>query len=283
MKKFAVIGDPISHSLSPVLHKEIYRQLSVDASFEKFHVMPNALYSFMNSNELDGFNVTIPHKESVIPFLDELDESAQLIGAVNSVHNGIGYNTDWVGFLKAMALNNVDLRKKKCTILGAGGAAKAIAYSLIKSKVNNITIINRTIEKADRLSHWIENNSDVTVNTQTPEYSNSAQYNHLNTLTLQHLIINCTPLGMWPDTESMPMATDTITSESILVDTIYNPLETAWLKVGNEKGAKTIGGLDMFIAQGLASAEIWFGENISEKVDCSLIFDQLINSLKNKK
>ena len=91
MKHFAVIGDPIAHSLSPVLHREIYRQINLEAKFEKIHLMPNALHSFMSENELNGFNVTIPHKQSVIPFLDELDESAKSIGAVNCVYRGKGF------------------------------------------------------------------------------------------------------------------------------------------------------------------------------------------------
>ena len=247
MKRFAVIGDPIAHSLSPNLHKEVYRQLELDVSFEQIHVTPNSLDSFINSNKLDGFNVTIPHKLSIIPFLKGLDEAAKTIGAVNCVHNGKGYNTDWIGFLKAMELNGVDLNGKDCTILGAGGAARAIAYGLVQADVNSILISNRTQTKADQLLDWI--NSIFPTNFQSKN---------------SDIIINCTPLGMWPDTESM--LEFEIQNGQILADTIYNPLETAWLKAGKTKGAKTIDGLDMFIAQGLASADIWFGENISEKI-----------------
>ncbi|MEA1882163.1 MAG: shikimate dehydrogenase [Candidatus Marinimicrobia bacterium] len=264
MKHFAVIGDPIAHSLSHVLHQEIYRQLGLEAEFEKIHVMPNALHSFMKENELDGFNVTIPHKQSIIPFLDELDESVQTIGAVNCVHNGKGYNTDWIGFTMAMELNDVELSGKDCLIVGAGGAARAIAFALIKSEVKSITIINRTIEKAENLKQWAEKLSDIPVHTQSQEHVNISTSLNPGAQTHEHLIINCTPLGMWPDTESMPEVK--IQKDQVLADTIYNPLETAWLKTGKEKGAKTIGGLDMFIAQGLASADIWFGEKISEKI-----------------
>ena len=268
MKRFAVIGDPIAHSMSPVLHEEIYGQLGIDGSFEKVHVMPHSLRSFVESNKLDGYNVTIPHKQSVIPFLDELDDSAQSIGAVNCVHNGKGYNTDWIGFTMAMEGNNINLKEKDCLILGAGGAARAIAYALIQSNVNSISIVNRTKKKADDLAQWIKSIAGIPVNTQTHKRSNT-----------QTLIINCTPLGMWPDTESMPNVE--IQNGQILADTIYNPLETAWLKTGKEKGAKTIGGLDMFIAQGLASADIWFDEKISEKINISLISNRLIGELKN--
>ena len=247
MKRFAVIGDPIAHTLSPNLHQEVYRQLELDASFEQIHVTPNSLDSFINSNKLDGFNVTIPHKLSIIPFLKGLDEAAKTIGAVNCVHNGKGYNTDWIGFLKAMEFNGVDLNGKDCTIFGAGGAARAIAYGLVQADVNSILISNRTQTKADQLLDWI--NSIFPTNFQSKN---------------SDIIINCTPLGMWPDTESMPEVE--MQNGQILADTIYNPLETAWLKAGKTKGAKTIDGLDMFIAQGLASADIWFGEKISEKI-----------------
>jgi len=247
MKRFAVIGDPIAHTLSPNLHQEVYRQLELDASFEQIHVTPNSLDSFINSNKLDGFNVTIPHKLSIIPFLKGLDEATKTIGAVNCVHNGKGYNTDWIGFLKAMELNGVDLNGKDCTILGAGGAARAIAYGLVQADVNSILISNRTQTKADQLLDWI--NSIFPTNFQSKN---------------SDIIINCTPLGMWPDIESMPEVE--IQNGQILADTIYNPLETAWLKAGKTKSAKTIDGLDMFIAQGLASADIWFGEKISEKI-----------------
>ena len=149
MKRFAVIGYPITHSLSPILHQEIYRQLEINASFEKFHIKPDDLHSFMNSNKLDGFNVTIPYKQTVIPFLDDLDESAQTISAVNCIYNRKGYNTDWIGFTLAMEMNDIELKDKHCSILGAGGAARAVAYSLIKAGVKSIFIQNRTQENGE--------------------------------------------------------------------------------------------------------------------------------------
>jgi len=247
MKKFAVIGDPIAHSLSPILHREIYRQLGFEAEFEKIHITSENLRSFMGSNKLHGFNVTIPHKQSIIPFLDELEESAQTIGAVNCIHHGKGFNTDWIGFLKAMEFNNVDLTGKDCAIVGAGGAARAVAFGLVKASVNSISIFNRTESKAHQLLNWVKSI--------LPD--NSPQEN-------PDIIVNCTSLGMWPDTESMPEIE--IQKGQILADTIYNPLETKLLKTGKKLSVKTVGGLDMFINQGLASADIWFGEKISEKI-----------------
>ena len=247
MKQFAVIGDPIAHSLSPVLHQEIYRQINLKANYEKIHLMPNALHSFMSENDLDGFNVTIPHKQSIIPFLDMLDESAQSIGAVNCVHHGKGYNTDWIGFTMVIEQNGIDLKEKDCLILGAGGVARAVAFGLMQVGVKSISIQNRTQSKANQLIDWV---NSILPNNRPSEKSD--------------VIVNCTPLGMWPNTESMPEVK--IQKEQVLADTIYNPLETRWLKTGKEKGAKTIGGLDMFIAQGLTSMDIWFGEKISEKI-----------------
>ena len=247
MIQFAVIGNPIAHSLSPILHHEIYRQLDIDASFEKIQIHIDSLRSFMTQNELDGFNVTIPYKQSVIPFLDELDKSAQAIGAVNCVHHGKGHNTDWVGFLKAMDINNIVLEGMDCIILGAGGSARSIAYALIQAGVKSISVQNRTKEKENQLLDWI---SSLFKNNEPCE-----QFD---------VIINCTPLGMWPDTESTPKID--IQQNHVLVDLIYNPLQTKWLKIGNDLGAKTVGGLDMFIAQGLSSFNIWFGEKSSDKI-----------------
>ena len=256
MKTFAVIGDPIAHSLSPTIHNEVFRQLNLIASFDKIHIHPDNLHSFINSNELDGFNVTIPHKQSVIPFLNKLDESAKIIGAVNCVHNGKGFNTDWIGFLIAMDLNHIELKGKNCLILGAGGAARAIAFALANNGVKSISIKNRTQEKAAQLLDWVQSFYPNPTSTDDPD-----------------IVINCTPVGMWPDTELMPDFD--ITPNQVLVDTIYNPIETAWLKAGQKFGAKTVGGLDMFIAQGLASADIWFNDKISERIKLEPIKKEL--------
>jgi len=247
MKHFAVIGCPIEHSLSPLLHQEIYRQLDISASYEKKYVMTNELDSFIYTNKLNGFNVTIPHKQTILPFLKTLDDSAKTIGAVNCVYKGKGYNTDLIGFLKTINHNGLSLNDKSCVIIGAGGAARAIAYGLIKKGIKSISIKNRTIESAQKLLEWINVIHPTNSLDETP-----------------NIIINCTPLGMWPKINSMPDIE--INNQSILIETVYNPLETKWLKSGTEIGAKTISGLDMFIWQGIASVEIWMGEKISEKI-----------------
>lgn len=258
MKKFAVIGDPIAHSLSPLLHQEIYQQMGIDARYEKMQITTGQLSTFLGRNSLSGFNVTIPHKESVVAFLEKLDGAAETIGAVNCVVGKMGFNTDWTGFLKAMELSGVELKGRACTILGAGGAARAVAYALIQAKVKSISVRNRTEEKARRLEDWM-----------------TGLFPQNEPADTMDLIVNCTPVGMWPDNDQMPMELTDIRQDHVLVDTIYNPTETQWLREGRAKGARTVGGLDMFIAQGLASVDIWFQENISDKVDISKIRTKL--------
>jgi shikimate dehydrogenase len=248
MKQFAVIGSPIEHSLSPILHQEIYHQLNISASYDKKEVTKHQLNTFVNTNKLNGFNVTLPHKQTILPFLKSLDDSAKKIGAVNCVYKGKGYNTDWIGFLETIKNNDLSLDDKSCVIIGAGGAARAISYGLIKNGIKSISIKNRTMDAEQKLLEWI--------NTLHPTNSLNDKPN---------IIINCAPLGMWPKINSMPDIE--INNKSTLIETVYNPLETKWLRHGKNIGAKTISGLDMFIWQGIASTEIWMGEKISEKIE----------------
>lgn len=262
MKKFAVIGDPIEHSLSPTLHREIFRQLGIEADYQKRHVRTESLASFMENNGLDGLNVTLPHKETVVQHLSSLDNSADEIGAVNCVYRNVGYNTDWTGFLRTLEMHEIDLDGKACMILGAGGVARSVAQALIVAGVSSISVTNRSKNRADQLLSWIQEKMPANAPGDIAD-----------------VIINCTPIGMWPDTQLLPAEKPIINGASILIDTIYNPLETEWLKLGRERGAKTVGGLDMFISQGLASADIWFQDCVSEKVDIEKIRQTMESAL----
>jgi len=256
MKQFAVIGYPISHSLSPQLHNEIFKQINLNASYKTFKILPNNLGEFSLKNKCDGYNVTIPHKIAIAKYLNSLDDSAKHISAVNCVHNNIGYNTDWIGFMNAMEFNNVKLEGKDCLIIGAGGAAYAIAYALIKSKVKSISVHNRTKEHKENLLKWI--NKSI---------SNNIADN-------PNVIINCTPLGMSPNINLTPDYKK-LNKKHIAIDTIYNPIETKWLNNCKREGARTIGGLDMFIGQGVASINIWLQTNIKNDIDTKLIKNKL--------
>ena len=250
MKNLAVIGYPVEHSLSPFLHKKIYEALEKKVVSSKISVDLKNLSKFVNDNKNCFYNVTIPHKEKIIGLLNAIDISAEEIGAVNCVSNLNGYNTDWIGFKKSMHENDVEIENKDCIILGAGGAARAVAYALIKSNCNSITVINRSEKRGKNIVDWI---------------SKFGNYN--STMNKGDLIINCTPVGMWPNIKYSPLYTGEISTKNVVIDTIYNPFETSFLKLAKNSGAKTVSGLDMFIQQGLASINIWEKNDISQKVN----------------
>ncbi len=258
MKQYCVIGDPILHSLSPDLHHKIYSILGINAAYQKVNVLKNELKRFMNSNNFDGINITIPHKKLIVPFLDGLDNDAKSIGVVNCVMGNYGYNTDWVGFLKAMDLNSVILKDKHCLILGSGGAASAVAYALISAEVSSINIKSRNKNQSKLVLQWIQ-----------------SHFPNNNLSNVPDIIINCTPLGMYPKVDLVPIDMTNINKDMVLIDTIYNPIETQWLSIGKKLGAKVVGGLDMFIAQGILSAEIWFGIDIFNRIEVNKIKQEI--------
>ena len=258
MKKFAVIGNPISHSFSPILHNIVYKKLNIKADYIKIEIVPENLFKFIQTNKFNGLNVTIPYKEKVLSMLTEIDKSSKIIGAVNCISGKKGFNTDWMGFLKSMEINNIKLEGKDCLILGAGGAARAIAYALYKANARSINFKNRTKKKLNYILRWINSffkNNKINSN---PD-----------------IIINCTSLGMYPQINESPFEINNINNNQILIDTIYNPMITNWLRKGEKKGLKTIGGLDMLIAQALYSINIWFGINTYENIDLTKLKEEL--------
>ena len=265
---FAIIGNPVEHSLSPALHNRVFDHLRLDAHYTKLPVEKNELPQVVKKlqrGELDGINVTIPYKQDIIPYLDELNIRAKHIHAVNCVvkNNGklIGFNTDWYGFTMTLHHNKIDVSERTCAILGAGGAARSILYALIQEGADTVLVINRTPKRAEAL---IASLNEINKNTRLQSISPGEIKNNnlINTV-----IINCTPVGMAPNINETPLPEDFIGKDQILIDTIYNPLQTRFLNMGKEKGAITIGGLDMFIYQGLASLDLWFNEPISDTID----------------
>ena len=260
MKKFAVIGNPINHSLSPLMHESIFKQIGLKASYEKIQIEPFELEKFVRSNKLDGYNVTIPYKNIILKHLGNIGNSAQNITAVNCVSINKGYNTDWIGFTKTLDQNKIDLKNKSCLIIGSGGAAYAIAYALIRSKVSSIQIENRSIENKIKLEKWI------------------SQRMNKKSDSMPEVFINCTPLGMSPFIDEIPSNVN-IKNGNIVIDTIYNPIKTKWLKQCEKKGAKIISGLDMLIAQGIASLNIWLEDDLFDKINLKHIKNILENEL----
>ncbi len=258
MRQFAVIGNPIDHSLSPKLHNFVFNKLGIDAHYSKICVDESDLGEILfkvKNNSLSGINVTLPYKNIITNLVDELNPRAKQIGSLNVIfeNNGklLGNNTDWYGFIKLLEINNINVNAKDVIVLGAGGVAKAICFALTQSGVNSIKIFNRTLEHASAFK------SDI-----ISIYSLADVEKYVD---ISSIIINCTSLGM--STKNSPLPISILSKNQTLIDTIYTPLKTKLLVDAEKVGAKTVNGLDMFIYQGLASLDLWFGESISTRVN----------------
>ena len=256
-KLTGVIGHPIKHSFSPPMHNTAYKKMNMDYVYVPFHILPENIDNLITSAKtmnIQGLNVTIPYKTPIIPQLDEIDEIAQKIGAVNTIQfkNGKakGYNTDGIGAIKSLK-KYTDLEDKNILILGAGGASKAITFTLTYENPQNITIANRTQQNADTL---IEN-----IKKQTP-YTNISYIPIQNTDEIIDdidIIINTTPIGMTPNIDECPINTDKINQKHTVMDIIYNPLETKLLKKAKQQKAQTIPGTHMLVNQGIEAFKIF--------------------------
>lgn len=257
MKNYAVIGDPIQHSMSPVMHNDLFHFYGLDAEMKKVHIKTEmleiGLKSLRDSN-IDGFNVTVPHKQAIIPFLDELDPLSKAIGAVNTVvcKNGkwVGYNTDGEGYLRSLLDQLSDLKQKKTLIIGSGGAARAIYFSLANYGVHQIDIYNRTLSNAERLKEACPFPVITNILEVASVEKNLEEYD---------LIIQTTSIGMSPKIDASPIQISNLKKGTFVSDIIYNPLETKILKEAKLKGAITQNGIDMFVYQGALAFEKWQG------------------------
>lgn len=235
MRHFGIIGYPLHHSFSAKYFNEKFATEGIDAEYS-LYPMNELTKERMNElmNSLDGMNVTLPYKQAVIPFLDRLDETAEAIGAVNVIHRRIGYNTDCLGFMESMQplLRDYD---RKALVLGTGGASKAVCYGLRKLGLTP-TLVSRTPKEAQLGYH---------------ELTDEIMASHT-------IIVNCTPLGMFPDVDDCAnIPYEKITARHLLYDCIYNPEETLFLRKGREQGASTKNGMDMLFGQAKAAWKIW--------------------------
>lgn len=255
MKKwFAVIGDPIQHSKSPEMHELWYDALTIDASYIPIHVKKEQLEDAVASLKLlgaSGFNVTIPHKEAIIPFLDELDPMAKKIGAVNTVVRLAdgrfkGFNTDGLGFVKSLeqAIGE-DHRSHPVLIIGAGGAARGITFALVEKGYRNITIANRTVEKANAIVNEVGVGNSISL------MEAEQQLAHFS------IFIQTTPAGLYHGEFSLPFSMEQFPNKAIACDIVYNPIMTPFLQAAEKKNALIVNGLGMFIHQGAIAFEHW--------------------------
>lgn len=266
-KSYGIIGWPLGHTMSPALHNWGFGELDVEASYAAWLVSPDDLSSFMGqirTRPISGLSVTIPHKQTVMDYLDAISDRATQVGAVNTLYwdNDIlcGENTDVVGFIAP--LRSLDQLPDSALVLGAGGAARAVIVGLKELGVQYISVANRTRSKAKELAEEFKINCiDWNARMDTP----------------WGLVCNTTPLGMSGDFEGLsPWSADAFTPDMVAYDIVYNPLETRFLRDAKTAGCKTISGLEMFLHQGLAQFRLWTGLVMNETGARHL----LLNALK---
>ncbi len=259
-KLYILIGDPVEHSLSPVMQNAAFETMGIDAVYLAMCVKNSMLFQVIDcfrALKILGFNVTIPHKVSIIKYLDDMDDKVTTIGAANTVVNRggklIGYNTDGTGALAALRDAGVDPSGKRVLILGAGGAARALAFSLAEF-AEKVTILNRTILKAESLSKDVRQVTGAEI-----------FYGKLNSSTLEKklpdsdLLVNATSIGMSPIQDKSPVDAKLLGPNLVVFDIVYSPHETRLLKDARAAGAKCVDGLGMLAHQGAQAFEIWTG------------------------
>ncbi|MEK4486541.1 shikimate dehydrogenase [Psychrobacillus sp. FSL H8-0484] len=251
MKKwFAVIGNPIAHSLSPYMHDTWLQELEMEATYIPIHVEEGKLEEAVQALKLlgcSGWNVTVPYKEAIIPFLDEIDESAKHIGAVNTVVKTVdgkfvGYNTDGFGFIQSLGPIKADDR---ILMLGAGGAARGIVHAFKQRGFKNIAIANRTYANAEKLVEDLQIGQALTLQ--------EAEDN----LELFDIIVQTTSLGMKSNSTTLPIKLNKIKEDAIVADIVYNPLVTPFLEEAEKYNVRTINGLGMLVHQGALAFSYW--------------------------
>ncbi len=265
-KIYGIIGNPVQHSLSPLMHNTSFHKLNLNSIFLAFEVtqVQNALEGIRALN-IQGISVTMPHKETVIPYLDHIDPIAKKIGAVNSIANLnnqlTGYNTDGLGAYYSIVKKGFDLNQKNVLIIGNGGTAKAIAYTLLdKSSINHLYIVGRNQKNLQYFTTQLEKELQFT------KYSTHMLSNldDLAQITSQSdIIINTSPIGMLSD-ENSPLPKQFIKSNHLIFEVVYKPLNTMLLRDARQQKANTIDGLDMLINQGLEQFRIWTGHEAPE-------------------
>ena len=261
---YGVIGNPIGHSLSPVMHNAAFAAVGLNSYFNAFQVADlKAAITGVRALGIAGLSVTLPHKTEVIQYLDWVDEQALAISAVNTIVNRqgclCGYNTDATGALEALQAK-IELRGRRVVILGAGGAARALVYGVAKAG-GQVAVVNRSVKRGANLAKefGVRSLSFAEIEEFKPD-----------------ILVNTTPLGMAPDIEQIPVSADLLNPSMVVMDIVYNPLKTKLLEAAEKCGAQTIDGLEMFVAQGALQFEMWLGLKAPVKVMRAAVLKQLL-------
>lgn len=251
--KLGLIGNPLGHSWSPAIHS-----LLIGADYQLWPLEEDQLAGFLKKRDFDGLNVTIPYKQAVMPYLDEIDEAAKMIGAVNTIVNRNGklkgYNTDYYGFMATLRSAGFDVKGKKVAILGSGGASKAVRVAITELGGNPL-IVSRKPQK-EQIS-----------------------YEELKALQPSY-IINATPVGMYPKMDTMPIDPADYSSLEGIGDVIANPLRTRLVIKAQMKGLKTFGGLEMLVRQAFKADELFLDQKLDESLNDKCL-QQLIRERRN--
>ena len=279
MIRLAVIGDPIDHSLSPLVHSTILENLGIDYEYEKVQVKKGELEGFLEyakEKKFDGFNLTMPHKVDILPYLWEIDEEAERYGAVNTVKvkDGklYGYNTDADGYVQSIKTLGIEIDKKNVVIMGAGGVVQTLALKTAIEGANEISIMNRTLSKAEEISKMVEIKTEKKCDFGGLEVTQLKEK-----MTNCHILINATPLGMHSvnkDFEDLSFINE-LPKGAVVSDLIYNPQKTTLLKKTEQLGYKTINGLGMLIFQAILADKIY----LESDFDINKVYNNVIEKI----
>jgi len=278
---FGIIGDPVEHSLSPAMHNAAFKKLGFDSIYVPFHVKAEELEAAMKGASamgIKGLNITIPHKTEVIEYLDYLDITAGLIGAVNTIEFGengmIGHNTDGIGAVRAIE-EVMPVKDKKVVILGAGGAARAISFQMLLSGAEELVIANRTLEKALALKEDLVEKLDPKVKITDLGFPLKEELQNTD------ILINTTPIGMYPNVNQKPLVSSDMINEGLVVnDIVYNPIKTGLMEEAEKSGAQLVYGVKMLVYQGLEAFRIWTGIEPPVELFEKALMDELSSKIK---
>lgn len=261
---YGIIGHPVSHSLSPVMHNRAAKLLDLNYVYVAFDVAPSELkraLAAMRPLGIKGLNVTVPHKETVIPYLDRLEEEAALIGAVNTitVKKGalVGGNTDGIGFIESIKKSGFRPRGKRAAIIGAGGSARAVGAALCRAGVSKVIIVNRSESRGRLLARRLSKLGDCSFASSGGSFAKKEAGKC-------DLIVQTTPCGMKKG-DRLPVSGIAFHAGQTVCDIIYSPIETSFLKKAGQEGAKTVNGLGMLVYQGSASFNKWTGHKFPKE------------------
>lgn len=277
-KKFAVIGHPIGHTMSPFIHTRLFALSGIDAEYTKLDIAPENLAQEYQKTllKLDGYNITIPHKQNIIPLIDEIDSKAKMYGSVNTVANrdGIakGYTTDPDGFLKALDASGIVL-SGRVVILGCGGVARTMAYEVALKNLPVLFAVRiEDVKIAESFCEEIKN----TISGAKADYCTIPQLEGDI-----DVLVNATPIGMFPRVEAQPVSDEIINKSANVFDAVYNPLETVLIKKAKANGANAVGGMSMLVWQAVVSHEHWDGSTYAVEDINKLCLDSA-NELMSK-